>query len=440
MKILSNNTNMINLFNSIYTEILNSNETDIAKVSKEIKSRMLNLGAKILEDWVSENVGNGYSGTKITKNIDGENISFKFHNHIERHYLSCLGEIKLKRSYYKHKDCGFYPIEEKNPWLKQEFLPDIKELSCYVSMLEPYELASEMIDKIGGISISSTSLQKITKSIGEELVKQEDSIVKKDNINFEKNKPDLLVVSSDGACINTKEDWKEVKSGAVYEIETIKNKDGEDVIKAKNKSYVSRIENSHDFGKRLYIEARRRNVSFANKVVMIGDGARWIWEMSGKYYPNAIEVVDWYHATEHLWSIIELMYGNRNSAEGQIFEEKCEEYLYSGFIMLLKAEIEEKAKELNIKKTTKRYKSISTEINYFLKNEKRMKYEYFESQQYPIGSGVIEGACKHLVQMRMKRNGMKWSISGAHDVLQLRCLYLSNRWDEVIEEINNVAA
>jgi len=175
------------------------------------------------------------------------------------------------------------------------------------------------------------------------------------------------------------------------------------------------------------MEARRRNVSFIKKVVTIGDGAKWIWEMFAKYYPCSTQIVDWYHATEHLWGIIELIFGNRESEIAKEFEKKCEDILYEGLILLLENTIKDKINELGIKKKSERYEEIIKGLNYFKINEKRMKYSDFENKGYPIGSGVIEGACKHLVQIRMKRNGMKWSYNGAHDILQLRCLYKSNR-------------
>jgi hypothetical protein len=434
MKSLSNKNEIIKYFEKIYDEIININEDEFQSVTKIIKEKIMTLGVYIFENWVSENIGTGYMGSKMSRKENETSIIYKFHDHLEKHYLTCLGEVKIKRSYYKSDSGGYFPITEKYPWLKDEFFPEVKELACYVSMLEPYELASEMIKKIGGLSISSTSLQKITKTIGNILVKKEDKKVESGNIDHIKVNPDVLVISCDGTCINTSDGWKEVKNGAIYQLKKSQNQ-----LKAINKSYISRIEKCDEFGKRLFLEARRRNVSFSKQVVTIGDGAKWIWEMFGKYYPNSIEIVDWYHATQHLWNIIELLFGNKDNKEGKEFEERCEDLLYSGFIELLRNTIIEKAGGLKIKEKSIRYKSIVTELNYFIINKNRMKYEYFENNNYPIGSGVIEGACKHLVQIRMKRNGMKWSIKGAHDILQLRSLYLSNRWNEVIYEIKAAA-
>lgn len=437
MEILTNKDEIIKYFENIFDDIINSKDIKVSELTVNIRSKMLEIGCRIFENWFYTNIGTGYTKSKIIEKIDDKMHIMKFNNYIQKTYVSCLGEIQLKRAYYIDASFSYYPIEEKHKWLKDEYLPDVKELGCYVSMLEPYDMASDMLEKVGGIKISSSTLQKITKSIGSELVKIEDESVNIPmNIDENAKEIDLMVVSCDGACINTKNDWKEVKSGAIYQVK----KNNKNELRAIKKSYISRIENCSDFGNRLYAEAKRRGLAVTKNIVTIGDGAKWIWRLSKNYFPKAVEIVDWYHATEHLWKIIELLYGSRDNDDGKIFEEYCEDILYNGLITILEDKIIEKAKDFMIKEKSSRYKYILKEFNYFIINQNRMKYKYFEEQEYPIGSGIIEGACKHLVQIRMKRNGMKWSVGGAHDILQLRSLYLSNRWDEVKNVIEKKAS
>jgi hypothetical protein len=428
--ILSNKKEIIKIFEETFKELESFAEiTPVNLVTKRIKEKVMLIAAEIFKDWFYKKIGNGYSGTTIEKNINDEIVELKFNNYNEKNYVCCLGNIKLKRAYYLGDGYCCYPSEEKAIWLKDEFMPDVKEMACLVSMIEPYQLASDILYKVGNISISASSLQKITKKIGNELVIREDKDAADytvSNREQEKN-VDLMVISTDGCCINTQDGWKEVKNGAVYQV----SRKSDNKLHAYNKSYISRIENSDDFGKRLYMEARRRNIHLAKKIVVIGDGAKWIWNLSKKHFSFCTEIVDWYHATEHLWKIVEYLYGNRENKSGSDFEEGCEDLLYSGFIALLEDKIMKKIDELNIRIKSSRYNEIIRELNYFKTNENRMKYKDFEKLNYPIGSGVIEGECKHLVQLRMKRSGMKWSLSGAHDVLQLRCLYFSNRWHEV---------
>lgn len=177
----------------------------------------------------------------------------------------------------------------------------------------------------------------------------------------------------------------------------------------------------------------------SDKVLVIGDGAKWIWKLQEKHFPKSIGIVDWYHAVEHLWKIAEIIYGNRESAQGKEFAELCKKKLYRGTQLLLENVIREAMKDMPQKRLQVHKKAIETEINYFKTNAHRMKYIEFEKKGLPIGSGVIEGACKHVVQLRMKRNSMKWTINGANDMLQLRCLYFSNRWNEVSEYFEKYA-
>jgi hypothetical protein len=436
MRILPNSENIINLFEDFFDEIMNKKNDRMIELSTIIRKKMIEFGGKILESWIINNIGNGYKGYKITKETDGKIDEMKFSKHLSKTYYSCMGEINISRSYYQNQNGGYFPIEEEYPFLKDEFLPDLKELSCYASMMEPYEVASRMLDRIGGIQISSSSLQKITKTVGDKLVEKEDDALKEEN-NYEKPEKniDLLVSSFDGAFIKTKNDWKEVKTGVVYEVKAGKDNKQHAI----NKSYISRIENYKDFGRRIYEESCRRNYFNAKQTVVIGDGGKWIWKISKQYYPKSIEIVDWYHASEHIWDIVECMYGSRINEEGKKVEEKCEDFLYNGLIFEMENLIKEKMQELKIKQNSGRYKKIIKGIKYFNNNEQRMKYSDFEKRGFPIGSGVIEGACKHIVQLRMKKNGMKWSISGAHCVLQLRCQHFSDRWNEVKDVIEYAA-
>jgi hypothetical protein len=221
MEILSNKKEIFNLFETIYQEIMNTDEKEIVTITQSIKTKMMYIGARMFENWFTEKIGNGYQGYKIT---DSEGNSYRFHNHLKRHYLTCLGEVQLSRSYYTSQSGGFFPIEQKFKWLKDEFFPDIKELACYVSMQSPYEMASEMIKKIAGLSISSSALQKITKTIGNRLVEKEDNALESGETDHVKETPDLLAISCDGACINTDDGWKEVKNGAIYQLKKIKRR------------------------------------------------------------------------------------------------------------------------------------------------------------------------------------------------------------------------
>ena len=340
-----------------------------------------------------------------------------------------MGNIKLARAYFysKNDKKGIYPVEQKHTILKDTCFPEVKEMICYTACLEPYAKSQEVLEKLSNIKISASEIQKITKEIGSQLVSDEDYLIEVPvKYTSPKKKIDKMAISMDGAMVNTIEGWKEVKSGVIYEF-----KESSDKIKSCKKSYVSRIENCDDFRKRIKEEARRRNYIDVNELITIGDGAKWIWDLVEKEFPFSTQIVDWYHAKHHLFNIVKLIFGDKVNDEVKFLTEEMTSFLYNGNIQGIKEAVHKKIIEYNLIEDTARLTNIHTEVNYFIKNEKRMKYSIFKSKGYPIGSGIIEATCKQLVQLRLKRNGMKWKKEGAHCILQLRCHHLGNRWDEV---------
>jgi hypothetical protein len=306
---------------------------------------------------------------------------------------------------------------------------------CFTSTLEPYASSKDILKKLSNINISTAEIQKITKKVGEGLIEIEDNRINQPyKYSSPKKTIENLAISMDGAMANTNEGWKEVKSGVIYEFKENPDKtDDKDmaIVESYNKSYISRIEDYSNFGKRLKQEAKRRNHLDVNNLVVIGDGAKWIWELANKDYPFATQIIDWFHAKEHLYNLSKLLYCEDNKKDFNIFLEKSTDLLFDGKIDELDDMAHYKIMELNIADDLERLKNIQTELEYFKNNKQRMQYKLFKSKGYPIGSGVIEATCKQLVQLRLKRNGMRWKKNGAHCILQLRCHYLSDRWNEV---------
>lgn len=360
--------------------------------------------------------------------------------------MTLLGDIEISRNYFydKKNKTGFFPIEENYPILKSTYFPEITEMVCFTATLEPYACSRDVLKKLSNINISTSEIQKITKNIGEKLVEIENDKISESNKYIpSKKKIEKMAISMDGAMANTNEGWKEVKSGVIYnfrENNKILDINGNPTIESFNKSYISRIEDYSSFGKRLKQEAKRRNYRDAKQLIVIADGAKWIWELAKKDYPFATQIVDWYHAKEHLSILSKLFFAESSKNNFNTFFEKLSDLLFEGKIDEINDIAHNKIMKLNIADDIERLKSIHTELEYFNNNKKRMQYKYFKSKGFPIGSGVIEATCKQLVQLRLKRNGMKWKKPGAHCILQLRCHYLSGRWNEVEELIKPKAA
>ena len=235
--------------------------------------------------------------------------------------------------------------------------------------------------------------------------------------------------SMDGAFVYILgEEWKEVKIGCIFEYESHqkycqKSKEMIDVAQANQVSYVAHLGGPEPLGKLLSAEADRRDYDQAQQRVTLGDGARWIWGISGEHFPTAQEIVDWYHAVEHLWRVAHLSFQDKAQRERWVKKRKTE--LWVGQAQQIATTIEMLAQQYPTHQT-----ELKAEAGYFRNNQRRMQYQEFREEGYPIGSGTVESGCKQLVTMRMKGPGMRWSRSGAQNMLALRSAYLSLNWDD----------
>jgi hypothetical protein len=236
-------------------------------------------------------------------------------------------------------------------------------------------------------------------------------------------------VSMDGAFVYiVGEEWKEVKVGCVFEYDQQqrychKSKEMIDVAQADQISYVAHLGGPEPLGKLLSAEAERRRYDQARQRVTVGDGAKWIWGISSEQFPTAQEIVDWYHAVEHLWTVAHLCFPDKAQRERWLNQRKTE--LWTGQAQQVATLIETLAEQYPDQQA-----ELKAEATYFHNNYRRMQYQEFREEGYPIGSGTVESGCKQLVTMRMKGPGMRWSRSGAENMLALRAAYLSNTWHE----------
>ena len=149
---------------------------------------------------------------------------------------------------------------------------------------------------------------------------------------------------------------------------------------------------------------------------MPGDGAPANWSQFGLHFPKRVEVLDWYHAVEHLWAVARDRWG-ADRARVEVWVEARKQELWQG--------------EVATVLTAPRGEEGVSEIYYFETNRHRMCYAEFRARGYPIGSGTVESACKRVIGARLKQAGMRWTKAGAQAVLNLRTQLLNGRWETI---------
>lgn len=303
--------------------------------------------------------------------------------------------------------------------------------------------AESLLDKLGGITFSDTSVWRRVQTWGAKFKALEElrqatatalpqrGTVGPGAVPLSKK----MGVGMDGVMIPLrKEDYTELKVGCVFDIVVRPEKDSEtgDVVErahAVNNSYTAILGGPERLGKAVWAEAVRRQFPYVGDTLVIGDGAKWIWTgVVPEHFSTSRQVVDWYHATEHLYTVAHLIHGE-GTAEATRWVKAMEKPLYQGQTWQVASVI----KDLAQTQTTLAEK-LRTEAGYFENNQRRMQYLELREDGFPIGSGMVESGCKQF-RARFAGAGMRWSRPGAENLIPVRAALLSDRFDEMWNDV-----
>lgn len=315
------------------------------------------------------------------------------------------------------------------------------DLITYAGQLAvSFEKASEVIKKFTGITVSESLIREITEESGqkvfEEDIKRAKKSYEKPELAFEElldkdKKEGVLYILTDGSQVNTNRkqngsSWHEMKLGLVFsDHNSIKRKDEKSIIV--QKEYVAYLGGVAEFKKLLFDAAVRAGYGKIRNVVVIGDGAHWIWNMCEELFPNAVQILDYYHMVENVNIFAKYLHSNN--------EVKAKGWANQVIREVENGHIDEVLKELPDLKGEKLPANVPNLKVYLENNKERTHYEQYKLKGYSVGSGAIESGNKSVIQQRMKQAGMRWSISGGQCIASLRAKYSSNQWDKVREAI-----
>jgi len=220
---------------------------------------------------------------------------------------------------------------------------------------------------------------------------------------------------------------REAKLGCVF-TQTTTDEKGFAVRDPDSTTFVGQIETAEDFGDRIYAEAVRRGLEQAHQVVILGDGAEWIRGIAEMHFPGATQIIDLYHAREHVSDLCKILF---HPDENQVLHHRIRWWddLDAGNI----EKIVEEARTV-LPDDPNACESAETQLTYLEKNRTRMRYADFRARHFFIGSGVVEAACKSVIGLRFKQSGMEWTVRGANAILALRCAMLSGRLEDYWED------
>jgi hypothetical protein len=361
--------------------------------------------------------------------------------------LTAVGQVEILRPYYLCSHChtGQFPADVELDIEGTELSPGVRRMQAVVGQEAPFDHGRQQMKLLADLEVTTKAVERTAEAIGEDIaVGEKEEIQRAVQLDLPVviGEPvPILYVEMDGTGVpvvkketagrqgkiaGQSAHTREAKLGGVF-TQTKCDAEGYAIRDPDATTYVGAIETAEEFGKRLYLEAWNRGWSRAKKKVVIGDGAEWIWNLANQHFPGAIQIVDLYHARQHLWELARKLHPNdeTNQKRWMEFHQDLLDHGKMKKLTVALRSIDTNNPELADK--------IRLEADYFHRNARRMRYPKFRRLHLFVGSGVIEAGCKTVIGKRLKQSGMFWTVQGANSIIALRCCQLNGRFENYWE-------
>jgi len=378
--------------------------------------------------------------------------SAQYHGRHGKTFESALGPLHLERAYYHCEQCqsGFCPRDRALGLESFSLTPGVLRMTGSAAALVSFEESSGLLHELAGVEVSAKQAERAAEALGAEIAVDEHQQVEE----MGEGAPTMyLGMDGTGVPMRAQEvadragkqadgsaKTREAKIVTIWTAES-RDKEGKPVRDPGSVTYSAAIEsaatpdtspNLSDFAERVLREAARRGFPEAPRQVVLGDGSTWIWNTATELFPQATQILDRFHAKEHLSKVGKAIYGE--STEGKQWIQTRYDELDEGRLKSLVEALHGQASQ---------YKEARECVHYIWNNRRRMRYPKFHQQGFCTSTGVVEAGCKVVIGTRLKRAGMHWTVKGANAIIALRCSKLSGRFEGFWErrsERNQAAA
>ena len=420
-----------------------SGKADLEAWESALRVAVLACGAKVLAKMMAEH-GSGRREEAVVcrcgQRMESQGVRRK-------ELRTILGRVAYDRSRFLCPACRAtrYPGDEAMDVVGTTRSPGLRRMMARAGSQSTFKDGREDLRIYAGLDVSAKDVERVAEGIGQQMEswserERQETLSREEHPEPEKDIP-VMYVSYDGtgvpmtrpelAGVKGKQPdgtakTREAKLGCVF-TQTKIDEEGYPIRDPDTTTFVGAIETAETFGWRIYGEARRRGLSQARKVVVLGDGAEWVKNLAEWHFPQACLIIDLYHARQHVSGLCRILFGST--------EKKMERQRRRWWALLDAGRVE------NIVLQARRHLPIDpdlktaaeAEIKYLDKNKERMRYAEFRAQGLFVGSGVVEAGCKTIIGQRLKQSGMEWTVRGANAIIALRCVMKSNRLEDYWE-------
>ena len=321
---------------------------------------------------------------------------------------------------------GFFPLDEELELLPGKLTPQGHEFLVRLSGWMPFAKAVELLEDFMGMQVSKNVAENSTQIAGAAYVQMQEEEVGK----LEREMPeaaagaDKLQISADGAMVPLRHGiWAEVRTLVIGEVRSTRQVNGEREMHTRNLSYFSRKVSAQELQRLALVEIQRRGVENAQQVAAVMDGADWEQGFVDFHCPQAIRILDFAHAAQHLNVIGECLHGEHTPESQAWLRERTHRLKHDGpeHLLVELGQLQGKYPDAQV---------IASHLAYLKKRKQQMQYPRFQAQGWPIGSGIVESGNKLVVAARLKGAGMHWAEGNVNPMLALRNILCSGRWKE----------
>jgi hypothetical protein len=333
--------------------------------------------------------------------------------------LTLLGRVSYRRAYYVCPHChqGQYPLDERLGIRPGQMSDEVVKVAALVGVEDAYGSSRELLLQTAQLDLSPNSIRRACHQVGQQVEDWERQALNasQDSAQLLRQRrqdtpPERLYASMDGYLVRFEEGWHEMKAGAFW---SVSHKGQAQAIE-----YYTDTAPAEAFSDLVWARAVARRAHLADELVFIADGARWIWRIVNAHFPNAIQIVDWFHASSYLVKIAHAAFGD-GTPHAAAWLEPVKAALYDGRLGSVIRACRAVAPLAP--------QAVADARSYFATNRTRVRYAHFRARGFQIGSGSMESGCKQIALERLKIAGAQWSPDGARKLAKARAAFLSHQ-------------
>ena len=367
-----------------------------------------------------------------------------------------FGKVEYCRAYYAGCPCGkgLAPVDRRYGLEAGGISSGLGQLMALAGIAFSFEESEKWLKEFLLFEVSENSVRSETQKMGwlqqeeekQDMQASQSEKALQERLREEKQVPQRLYGSLDAAKVRIEprarkgkpvpehEDWRDMKVGCWYQAEAIppsrqssrqrrKAQREGTVFRTTQHKYYCDIAHVDEFGKLVWATGCQVTADWVAELVFVCDGAVWIWELVTQYYPNAVQIVDWYHAEDRLKRLADAIFPSASHRQAwlahiveSLWQGRVEEVIFA------------------CQRLACQHDEARQAATYFSNNSHRMRYDLFRAQGYLIGSGTIESGCKQIVAQRLKRSGAQWIVEGAVLTAKARAAWLSGIWHRLCQK------